>query len=107
MHPIRRATARQLLAELRAKEAAEEERGQKLPAVFHDVETSAQFVGRRIAQRALILFAMVAAGLFAVAIAADLTRFGVSEKSSELAMTIAFFAAIVGGVWAYGRFTRG
>jgi hypothetical protein len=100
MSTIRKTTAHELLAELKAK-AAEEERRQKLSAVFHDTETIARFAGRSIAKRMLILLAMAMAGLFAVAIAAGLTRFGVSEKSSALAMTVAFFAAIVGGAWVY------
>ena len=99
---VRKTTASQLLAELRQK-AAEEERRRDFPAA-DEVQVAAVTGARLIKRRLQAVFGMVVVGVVALAVAAVLTHFGLSEQNAELATTVTFFALLIGGAWAYDRF---
>ena len=63
-----------------------------------------QILFRRFKLILLFLFGMVMAGIGAHGFGTLTTHLGLDEKTTQLAMTVAFFVVLIGGAWAYDRF---
>jgi hypothetical protein len=69
------------------------------------ISAIAQYLSWRFKLLFLFLFGMVVAGACAFWVAGLIVHLGLlDERAAQLAMTVVFFVALIGGAWAYDRF---